>query len=316
MSYKKSNENRKRSKNLKSVSTFLQRKHLIFSFIKGILRIPKKLDDIILILRDIEYELSLSNSNNNQNINPFLKSESSRNSQNGEDGIIDYILETFENLNINFERNFLEIGVGNGDENNTTQLLLRKFKGIWIDANEKNCNYINNKYADYKELLCINTLVEENNLEDLKNQITNFLNSKNLTFLSVDIDSIDSLVVNYFSEILKPLIIIVEINTAYSKSLYDFSKDPSFTNYDYSQGTTGYGASLESYKEILSRNYQYVYTERTGTNSFFIRNDKYEIIKDFIGSPIEKFSASQRFHLGNHDPKSGHKYTPPTRKQI
>ena len=307
---------RERAKRLSGSSIILQRKNLFFSFLKGLLRIPKKLDTIILILRDIEYQLSLQNSRDFYSYNPLLNSESSRNSQNGEDGIIDFILETFTSKKITFEKNFVEIGVGNGDENNTTQLLLRNFRGIWIDANEQNCEYIKNKYKEFQRLLCINTLVEKNNLEELKIDIGNFLEDKSLTLLSVDIDSVDGLVAKYFSKIFKPLIIVVEINSAYGKSLYDFAKQPSYDDYDYGQSTTAYGATLERFKEIFSSNYTYIYTERTGTNSFFIRNDKYALINENLGNPIDMFASSQRFHLGNYDPKSGHIYTPPRKNQL
>ena len=100
-------ENRK--KNLVGSSIFLQRKNLLISFFKGILRIPKKLDTIILILRDIEYQLSLINYKDQEILSPLLNSESSRNSQNGEDGVIQYILEQFSQAGINFEKISLKL---------------------------------------------------------------------------------------------------------------------------------------------------------------------------------------------------------------
>ena len=193
---------------------------------------------------------------------------------------------------------------------------MRKFKGVWIDANEINCKYISDKYKEFKELLCINALVDESNIEKINQKIVKFLYKKKLTLLSVDIDSVDSMVTDFFAKKFNPLIIVVEINSAYSKTFYDFAKQPNYDSYDYGEGTTGYGASLERYKEILMKSYNYVYTERSGTNSFFIRNDAFNLIKENLGKPITRFEASQRFHLGNYDPKSGHKYTPPIKKQL
>ena len=71
--------------------------------------------------------------------------------------------------------------------------------------------------------------------------------------------------------------------------------------------------SLDRFKP---EKYVYIYTERTGTNSFFVRKDKYNLVKHLLGEPINRFSSSQRFHLGNYEPKSGHKFTPPTKKQL
>ena len=60
-------------------------------------------------------------------------------SQNDEDGIIDSI---FKEIGIQ-NKTFIEIGIGNGLENNTHYLLLQNWKGVWFDLNKKNVLKIN-----------------------------------------------------------------------------------------------------------------------------------------------------------------------------
>ena len=88
-----------------------------------------------------------------------------------------------------------------------------------MDANSINCEFIKKKYKNFDNLLCINSLIDENNLDDLEFKVKKFIEEKHLTFLSVDIDSIDGLVSSHLAEAFKPLIIVVEINSICKKFL-------------------------------------------------------------------------------------------------
>ena len=57
------------------------------------------------------------------------KLEYSNFSQNGEDGIIEYLVENIKNN----DKFFVEIGCGNGLENNSTNLVLNDWSGIVLD---------------------------------------------------------------------------------------------------------------------------------------------------------------------------------------
>ena len=70
--------------------------------------------------------------------NQLLKYEHQTFSQNGEDGIIN---EIFNRLGITTGE-FIEIGTGDGSENNTRLLLELGWKGVWIDGSTKNLNTI------------------------------------------------------------------------------------------------------------------------------------------------------------------------------
>jgi hypothetical protein len=54
-------------------------------------------------------------------------------SQNDEDGIIQEIFHRIGTVN----KNFVEIGVGNGLENNTLYLLLQGWRGLWVESNPR-----------------------------------------------------------------------------------------------------------------------------------------------------------------------------------
>ena len=63
-------------------------------------------------------------------------------SQNEEDGIIQEIFRRIGTIN----KTFIEIGVGNGLENNTLYLLLQGWRGLWIDSSLKFVDFIKEKY--------------------------------------------------------------------------------------------------------------------------------------------------------------------------
>jgi len=64
-------------------------------------------------------------------------------SQNGEDGIIDEIFRRIGTTN----RHFVEFGVENGLETNTTNLLVKGWRGGWIEADPQACKSIHKRMA-------------------------------------------------------------------------------------------------------------------------------------------------------------------------
>lgn len=73
-------------------------------------------------------------------------------SQVDEDGIIDHIFREIKTVN----KTFVEIGCGNGLENNTHYLLLKGWKGLWVDGSEAKINFIKEGLSpNYKKSLCI-----------------------------------------------------------------------------------------------------------------------------------------------------------------
>ena len=76
---------------------------------------------------------------NNKNLPSYILKGYQVYSQNDEDGIIQAIFEDIGLTN----KFFIEIGSGDGLENNTHFLLLNDWNGIWIDSNNKYINKLN-----------------------------------------------------------------------------------------------------------------------------------------------------------------------------
>ena len=82
------------------------------------------------IRAEMEKMQLLSKYSNPLNLIPFGKKMYS---QNDEDGII---IEIFNRIGLT-NKIFVELGCGNGIENNTYALLFQNWKGLWIDGNKR-----------------------------------------------------------------------------------------------------------------------------------------------------------------------------------
>jgi hypothetical protein len=99
-------------------------------------------------------------------------------SQDGEDGII---LEILRRVGVK-SRRFLEIGVGNGLENNTAFLLYQGWSGMWIEASERNIEQIARTSARHRggdELKAAHATANIGTCRDLSDDVDLF---------SIDID--------------------------------------------------------------------------------------------------------------------------------
>ena len=125
-------------------------------------------------------------------------------SQNGEDGIIDFLLNR---LNIQNPK-FLEIGVGDYQESNTRYLFMKSpNKGMIID----NVENLKEKVSKYIKLwkgdltVVENTVTSDNIMSILKTN--NF--EKNLDLFSLDIDGIDYWIMKQLPDDLSKIIITI-----------------------------------------------------------------------------------------------------------
>ncbi len=91
-------------------------------------------------------------------------------SQSDEDGIIETICDR-----LRLERGtFVEIGCGDGNENNTHYLLLKDWRGVWIDADAANVASILDALADSTTALRITSchVTKENVANLLRQELT------------------------------------------------------------------------------------------------------------------------------------------------
>lgn len=188
-------------------------------------------------------------------------------SQSDEDGIIETICSE---LRLN-GGTFVEIGCGNGCENNTHYLLLKNWRGVWIDADVANVASIRDTLAGTTPKLRITScrVTTENVANLLRQELAELGAEQSVDLLSVDIDGND-LQVTLAAEAISPKVLIVEYNAKFPYPMAQYVKyDPihSWKHDDY------HGASLGAWVEALGTRYRLVCCNLAGTNAFFVRAD-------------------------------------------
>jgi len=205
---------------------------------------------------------------NNFNINKFgIKIYS----QNDEDGIILYILK---HIGIKTKK-FVEIGVENGTECNTTNLLKNfNWKGMQIEGNKK---LYNDAKIQLKKILkkkinnlkLLNIFITKKNI----NKILKKNCGKEVDLLSIDIDGNDFWIWKSINCI-KPRLVIIEYNSFFGPILScTIPYKPKFI-WDYKNKRSYYGASLKALEKLgTQKKYTLVGVDGNGVNAFFVRND-------------------------------------------
>jgi len=205
-----------------------------------------------------------------QPFNPVLEGWKSY-AQTDEDGIIRHCLKKIS-AKSELSNTFLEIGCGNGKENNTHQLLLDGCRGIWVDGSEDNIQSIASELGGsiFENLLIINKYVREGD-ELLAVRAKNYLCTTSLDFLSIDIDGNDELIASPFITSLNPKLVCVEYNAKFrppTKIRIRSNPNHRWTGDDY------YGSSLQSWCDYFSdKNYKLICCNFSGVNAFFARQD-------------------------------------------
>jgi hypothetical protein len=197
-------------------------------------------------------------------------------SQNGEDGIIAEIFRRVDAGN----KNFLEIGVGNGLENNTAFLLLQGWTGFWIDGDEKSIRFIQRHFQKPIQdgnLQALSALVTAENIGNLLEQAEV---PRDITLLSVDIDRNTYWLLDALLKQIRPIALVVEYNGIIPADI-DWKVEYEATRMW--NGTSYTSASLKAY-EILCKKYSYslVGCDLCGINAFFVRAD---LCKDKFAQP-------------------------------
>ena len=187
-------------------------------------------------------------------------------SQADEDGILH---EIFRRIGEG-QRTFLELGVGNGLENNTLFLLIQGWNGIWIEGSDR-------KAAASKKNLAVQIAegrlqIEQNFITapTIDQKIASLTAGPDVGLLSIDLDGNDYYVLDAIRSI-SPRVIVAEYNSKFPPDV------PWIIEYNESHrwdGTDYFGASLKSLELLLTkRGYALVGCNIVGTNAFFVRTD-------------------------------------------
>jgi hypothetical protein len=191
-------------------------------------------------------------------------------SQNGEDGIIDYLTRRMDRLGCNSY--FVEIGAGNGMENNTSWLAFcRKWAGLMIDGDQHSIEIASMLATRTKRLDCRVAFVDLDNIRDLLAS----LESIEPAVFSLDIDGNDFHIMKaLFDAGFRPGIVIVEYNSAFGPHDARAVKyDRSFT----AQLPLSFGTSVKAWRHLFPRyGYRFVTTDTNGINAFFVRESLFD----------------------------------------
>lgn len=187
--------------------------------------------------------------------------------QTDEDGIVEYILDRLTN----HSRTFIEIGCGRGVENNTHYLLLKGYRGCWVDGSSENIAFIKDGLGalDFAKLIVRERFVSTENIGAIITELCAFVGTAEPAFFSLDIDGNDLHVLAEALKYFKPLLICVEYNAKFP---------PPFaitTRYEPNQKWVGddyHGASLQAFCDLLV-DYKLVACNLSGVNAFFVRRD-------------------------------------------
>ncbi|HEY8966679.1 MAG TPA: hypothetical protein VIM58_09560 [Candidatus Methylacidiphilales bacterium] len=217
-------------------------------------------------------------------------------SQNLEDGMIAEIFRRISPV----DRTFLEIGVENGSETNTTTLLARGWSGWWIEGNPASCRNIRDSLDGMpetkKRLRLREAFVSPRNIAGLLAELGV---PGEVDLFSLDID-LDTYHIWNALENFRPRVIVVEYNASLPPDLEWIAPWKEGRTWD---GTRLFGASLKAYENLgVRRGYSLVGCDLTGVNAFFVRND---LVGDLFAAPFtaEHHYQPPRYHLTQ---SSGH----------
>ena len=218
-------------------------------------------------------------------------------SQGDEDGII---AEIFSRVGTD-TKYFLEIGVGNGWENNTCTLLYVGWKGVWVEASHTDVAAIKDKFADRisnGQLEVIQKFVDREYSQEL---MSRWPALKGIDLFSLDIDSNDYHIIDAMSDQLRARVIVVEYNAKHRPPISWYMPYKSGHIWD---GSDWFGASLTAWTELLERKgYILVGCNIYGVNAFFVRAD---LVGEKFLAPFtaENHYEPARYWIGGH--LSGH----------
>lgn len=188
-------------------------------------------------------------------------------SQHGEDGILDYLTRQL----IAPSRSFVEIGIGDGTENNSTWFVLAHYyRGLMIDGSAKGVMWARHLLQSGNFGVRFDHVFVT--VEDIWKVLRLIEPEDNPDFFSLDIDGNDYWIAQAILKAgLRPKIWVVEYNSAYGpKRCVSIPYNRTFAARQGRGVSLYYGCSIAAWRHLMeSRGYRFVTVESCGCNAFF-----------------------------------------------
>jgi len=187
-------------------------------------------------------------------------------SQNGEDGILNYIFSKIKNKN----KTFIEFGVEDGKECNTANLSINfGWNGLLIEGDKKMALKTKEFYKDLP-VKVVNQFVTKANINNIfkENGIVG-----EIDLLSIDIDGNDYWIWKEINAV-NPRVVIVEYNCSFGEQNIVIPYSDSFNRFSKHPSGLYFGASLSSLTKLAkTKKYILIGCDSEGANAFFVRKD-------------------------------------------
>lgn len=178
-------------------------------------------------------------------------------SQNGEDGIIEKMIDAIKDCN----NQFVEIGWGDGLTNMTRNLMIHGWSGVGVDVQLPHASIkIPENFTFY------NMYVKPDNVHVIFKNIP-----KVFDFFSLDIDSYDyEIASSILRDGYRPKIVCVEINAMFGPYVHASFPYKENTKTKLYRKTSLFGTSIQKYKDLWKHyGYNYFGYDSSATNVFF-----------------------------------------------
>lgn len=216
-------------------------------------------------------------------------------SQNGEDGVIDYLLSLIHRPN----RCFIEVGASDGLENNSSLLAYgKKYDGVMVEADPFKCGNAE------RFLQPLNWSVTYLNLRASPETAADVLRASRChdpDFFSLDIDGNDYFVLRALLEAgMRPKVICVEYNSAFGPdAALSVPYAPEAGSLPSDPLRLHYGVSVAGWRALLAgaHGYRFVTVETRGVNAFFVDPDDVDLPDGVKGAEFAE-NATQLMRHG------------------
>jgi len=195
--------------------------------------------------------------------NPLLAHGAKVFSQNDEDGLIE---EICRRIGLRAPGSFLELGVGDGAENNTLNLLVQGWRGVWLGG----VPLASERLSD--RLRFRRFWIDRDNVAAAIREELAALGVDQPDVASLDLDGNDwHLAQAMLQASLRPALFVVEYNASFRPETHWVMPYDAKHEWD---GSAYFGASLAAFQSLFdAHGYRLVACNVTGANAFFVRRE-------------------------------------------